>query len=75
MLCRVGERDDAAAEAATGKFCADRTCVVRRGYERIEKFALVKVGFFSVLTICAAAVLLRRPGAITGPPSPASGSS
>ena len=37
------------------------------GYERIEKFALVKVGFFSVLTICAAAVLLRRPGAITGP--------
>ena len=36
------------------------------GYERIEKLALVKVGFFSVLTICAAAVLLRRPGAVTG---------
>ena len=36
------------------------------GYERIEKFTLVKVGFFSVLTICAAAVLLRRPDAITG---------
>jgi len=35
------------------------------GYERIEKLALVKVGFFSLLTICAAAVLLRRSGAIT----------
>jgi len=35
------------------------------GYERIEKLALVKVGFFSVLTICAAAVLLRRAGAVT----------
>jgi Mn2+/Fe2+ NRAMP family transporter len=36
------------------------------GYKRIEKFALVKVGFFSLLTVCAAAVLLRRAGAITG---------
>ena len=35
------------------------------GYERIEKLALVKVGFFSLLTVCAAAVLLRRPDAIT----------
>jgi Mn2+/Fe2+ NRAMP family transporter len=35
------------------------------GYERIEKLALVKVGFFSVLTICAAAVLLRSPDAVT----------
>jgi Mn2+/Fe2+ NRAMP family transporter len=35
------------------------------GYERIEKFALVKVGFFSLLTVCAAAVLLRRPDAVT----------
>ena len=35
------------------------------GYARIERLALVKVGLFSVLTICAAAVLLRRPGAVT----------
>ena len=35
------------------------------GYARIEKLALVKVGFFSLLTICAAAVLLRRTGAVT----------
>src|SRR5215203_1090364 len=35
------------------------------GYARIEKLALVKVGFFSLLTVCAAAVLLLRPGAIT----------
>jgi manganese transport protein len=35
------------------------------GYERIEKLALVKVGFFSLLTVCAAFVLLRRPEAIT----------
>ena len=35
------------------------------GYERIEKLALVKVGCFSLLTVCAAAVLLRRPDAIT----------
>ena len=35
------------------------------GYDRIEKLALVKVGFFSLLTVCAAFVLLRRPGAVT----------
>lgn len=35
------------------------------GYERIERFALVKVGLFTVLTVCAAAVLLRRPDAIS----------
>lgn len=35
------------------------------GYERIERFALVKVGLFTMLTICAAAVLLRRPDAMT----------
>ena len=35
------------------------------GYERIEKLALVKVGFFSLLTVCAAAVLLRRPDAMS----------
>jgi Mn2+/Fe2+ NRAMP family transporter len=34
------------------------------GYKRIEKFALVKVGLFSMLTVFAAAVLLRREGAI-----------
>ena len=33
-------------------------------YARIEKLAFVKVGLFSVLTIFAAAVLLRRPGAV-----------
>ena len=35
------------------------------GYSRIEKLALVKVGLFSMLTIFAAAVLMRRPGAVT----------
>jgi len=34
------------------------------GYQRIERFAIVKVGLFTLLTVCAAAVLLRRPGAI-----------
>jgi len=34
------------------------------GYERIERFALVKVALFTLLTVCAAAVLLRRPGAV-----------
>lgn len=35
------------------------------GYERIERFALIKVGLFTLLTVCAAAVLVRRPGALT----------
>jgi manganese transport protein len=35
------------------------------GYARIERLALVKVGLFSMLTIFAAAVLLRRSGAVT----------
>jgi Mn2+/Fe2+ NRAMP family transporter len=35
------------------------------GYNRIERLAFVKVGLFTMLTVCAAAVLLRRPGAIT----------
>ena len=35
------------------------------GYERVERFALVKVGIFTVLTVCAAAVLLRRPEAMS----------
>jgi manganese transport protein len=35
------------------------------GYARIERFALVKVGLFSVLTIFAAAVLFRSANAVT----------
>jgi manganese transport protein len=35
------------------------------GYNRIERLAFVKVGLFTLLTICAAAVLLRSPDAIT----------
>jgi Mn2+/Fe2+ NRAMP family transporter len=35
------------------------------GYSRIEKLAVIKVGLFTVLTVCAAAVLLQRPGAIS----------
>jgi manganese transport protein len=37
------------------------------GYDRIERLAFVKVGLFTVLTVCAAAVLLRRPDAVTAP--------
>jgi manganese transport protein len=35
------------------------------GYSRIERFAIVKVGLFTLMTVFAAAVLLRRPGAVT----------
>ena len=35
------------------------------GYERIERLAIVKVGLFTLLTVCAAAILLRRPGAVS----------
>jgi Mn2+/Fe2+ NRAMP family transporter len=35
------------------------------GYERIERFAIVKVGLFTLLTVCAAAVLFRSENAIT----------
>jgi manganese transport protein len=35
------------------------------GYERIERFAIVKVGLFTLLTVCAAAVLFRRDDAVT----------
>jgi manganese transport protein len=35
------------------------------GYERVERLAFVKVGLFTLLTVCAAAVLLRRSGAVT----------
>jgi Mn2+/Fe2+ NRAMP family transporter len=34
-------------------------------YERIERFALVKVGFFTLLTVLAAVVLTRMPEAFT----------
>ena len=36
------------------------------GYSRIEKLAVIKVSFFTVLTVCAAAVLLATPGAVSG---------
>ena len=35
------------------------------GYSRVEKLAVLKVSFFTVLTVAAAAVLLVRPGAFT----------
>ncbi|MCC7007773.1 MAG: Nramp family divalent metal transporter [Acidobacteria bacterium] len=35
------------------------------GYDRIERFAILKVGLFTLLTVCAAAVLFLRPGALT----------
>jgi Mn2+/Fe2+ NRAMP family transporter len=34
-------------------------------YARIERFAILKVSFFTVLTICAALVLFLRPDALT----------
>ena len=36
------------------------------GYARIERFAVFKVALFTVITVCAAAVLLRTPGAVSG---------
>ena len=36
------------------------------GYARIERFAVFKVALFTVMTVCAAAVLLRTPGAVSG---------
>ena len=35
------------------------------GYARVERFAMLKVGLFTLVTVFAAAVLLRRPGAVT----------
>ena len=35
------------------------------GYDRVEKLAVVKVSFFTVLTVCAAAVLVGTPGAFS----------
>src|SRR4029453_16284978 len=35
------------------------------GYHRIERLAIVKGGLFSGLTLCAPAILVLRPGAIT----------
>lgn len=32
------------------------------GYSRIERFAVLKVALFTVLTVCAAIVLIRQPG-------------
>jgi manganese transport protein len=35
------------------------------GYERVERFAFVKVGLFTLLTVCAAAILFARPDPIS----------
>lgn len=35
------------------------------GYARIERFAMLKVGLFTLITVFAAVVLLRRPGAVS----------
>jgi Mn2+/Fe2+ NRAMP family transporter len=35
------------------------------GYQRIERFAIVKVGLFTLLTVFSAAILLRRPDAMS----------
>jgi Mn2+/Fe2+ NRAMP family transporter len=35
------------------------------GYGRIERLAILKVGLFTVLTVCAAAVLFARPDALS----------
>jgi manganese transport protein len=35
------------------------------GYNRIERFAIVKVGLFTMLTVFAAVILIRRPDALT----------
>jgi manganese transport protein len=34
------------------------------GYARIERLAIVKVGIFTLLTVCAALILLRRPDTV-----------
>jgi len=41
------------------------TLLLGAGYERIERLAFIKVGVFTILTMCAAAILLRRPGAVS----------
>ncbi|HET7698247.1 MAG TPA: Nramp family divalent metal transporter [Vicinamibacterales bacterium] len=35
------------------------------GYARIERFAMLKVALFTLITVFAAAVLIRRPGAVS----------
>ena len=35
------------------------------GYDRIERFAFIKVGLFTLLTVCAAAILFGRPDPIS----------
>ncbi len=35
------------------------------GYARVERLAILKVSFFTVLTVCAAAVLFARPESLT----------
>ena len=48
-------------------FCLAVTLAVLLGggYSRIERFAMLKVGLFTMITVFAAAVLLRRPDAVT----------
>jgi len=41
------------------------TVLLGGGYARIERFAVFKVAIFTVITVCAAAVLLRTPGAVS----------
>jgi manganese transport protein len=41
------------------------TLLLGAGYERIERLAFFKVGVFTILTLCAAAILVRRPGAVS----------
>ena len=36
------------------------------GYERIERLAMIKVGFFTLLTVLAAVVLTRMPQFFVG---------
>jgi len=47
-------------------FCITLALLLGGGYDRIERFAIVKVGLFTVLTVCAAVILIQRPGAISG---------
>jgi manganese transport protein len=47
-------------------FCITLALLLGGGYDRIERFAIVKVGLFTVLTVGAAVILIQRPGAISG---------
>ena len=51
--------------------CSPSALLLGGGYERIEKLAIVKVGLFTMLTVCAAAVLLRSDAVHRAAISPA----